>query len=52
MQSFENKIISRVYGHGRGWVFSKIDFSDLGKFATIDWVLSKLEKKIFGFVSF
>jgi len=44
MQSIENKIVSRIYGNGRGWVFSKIDFSDLGGFSTIDWVLYRLVK--------
>jgi len=45
MQSLENKIVSRIYGHGRGWVFSKTDFSDLGDHSTIDWSLHRLEKK-------
>ncbi|MCZ6803383.1 MAG: DUF6088 family protein [Proteobacteria bacterium] len=26
MQAIDNKIISRIYGRGRGWVFTKIDF--------------------------
>lgn len=29
-QSIDNKIISRIYGHGRGWVFTPVYFSDLG----------------------
>jgi len=29
-QSIDNKIISRIYGHGRGWVFTPAYFSDLG----------------------
>ena len=29
-QSIDNKIISRIYGHGRGWVFTPTYFSDLG----------------------
>jgi len=29
-QSIDNKIIYRIYGHGRGWVFTRADFSDLG----------------------
>jgi hypothetical protein len=45
MQSTENKIVARIYGNGRGWVFSKIDFSDLGGLSTIGWSLSRLEKK-------
>jgi len=45
MQSIENKVVSRIYGHGRGWVFSQIDFIDLAKRSTIDWVLYKLKKR-------
>ncbi len=45
MKSVENKVISRIYGYGRGWVFSQIDFSDLGGRSTIDWVLYKLKNK-------
>lgn len=26
MQPIENKILSRVYGRGRGWAFTKVDF--------------------------
>lgn len=29
-QSIDNKIISRICGHGRGWVFTPAHFSDLG----------------------
>lgn len=29
-QSIDNKIISRICGHGRGWVFTPAYFSDLG----------------------
>ena len=25
-QSIENKVISQIYGRGRGWAFTKIDF--------------------------
>ncbi len=45
MQTIENKLISRIYGHGRGWVFTQIDFIDLAPRGTIDWVLRKLEKE-------
>ncbi len=45
MKSIEDRVIARIYGYGRGWVFSKIDFADLGGLSTIDWVLYKLEKK-------
>ncbi len=45
MGSIENKVIARIYGHGRGWAFSQIDFVDLGGRSTIDWVLYKLKKR-------
>ena len=45
MQSIENKALSRIYGHGRGWCFSQIDFSDLGPRGSIDSALHRLERK-------
>ena len=45
MQSIENRIVARIYGNGRGWVFSQVDFADLGVRSTIDWALSKFEKE-------
>jgi len=42
MQTIESKIISRVYGRGRGWSFSANDFSADFKRSSIDWVLSNL----------
>ena len=29
-QSIDKKLLNRIYGHGRGWVFTPNDFSDLG----------------------
>ena len=48
MQPIQNKIIARIYGNGRGWAFSKIDFSGMGGDAAIRKALSRLEgqKKI------
>ena len=44
MQSTENKILSRIYGHGRGWAFFSKDFSaEFGSF-NIDKALSDLSK--------
>lgn len=43
-QSIESKVISRVYGKGRGWSFSRIDFTDLGSAEAIDKSLSRLTK--------
>jgi Family of unknown function (DUF6088) len=45
VQSLESKIISRVYGHGRGWAFSKIDFLDLAPGSTVDNALSRFLKR-------
>lgn len=45
MQSIEGKIINRIYGHGRGWAFSKIDFLDLAPGSTVDSALSRFRKR-------
>ncbi|MFC1761287.1 DUF6088 family protein [Planctomycetota bacterium] len=45
MQSTENKILSRIYGNGRGWAFSQVDFSDLSGRSTIDNALVRFEAK-------
>lgn len=42
MQTSEKKIVSRIYGHGRGWAFSQKDFADLAGRSTTDWALSRL----------
>ncbi len=44
-QSIENKVISRIYGNGRGWAFSPKDFSDLGTRSSIDVALHRLLAK-------
>ncbi len=28
--NIDNKIVSRIYGHGRGWIFTPNHFKDLG----------------------
>ena len=40
-----DKVISRIYGHGRGWVFVPADFSDIANPATIRSALSRLVEK-------
>ncbi|MFQ3243354.1 MAG: hypothetical protein ACI9JZ_003065 [Lentimonas sp.] len=45
MQSIDDKLVSRIYGNHRGWVFSKNDFLDLGSDAAIRKALSRLEAK-------
>jgi Family of unknown function (DUF6088) len=43
-QSIVNKVVSRVYGKGRGWSFSTNDFVDILERSQIDNVLSDLAK--------
>lgn len=43
-QGIENKIISRIYGHRRGWAFSKTDFVAEFGGANIHQALSNLTK--------
>jgi hypothetical protein len=45
MQSIEKKIISRIYGHGRGWCFSQKDFANIGSRSSVDTALHRLQKK-------
>jgi len=45
MKSLENKMVSRIYGMGRGWSFSRKDFSLLGSADSIDKALSRLAVK-------
>jgi hypothetical protein len=45
MLSIKNKIISRIYGHGRGWCFTPKHFLDIGSPEAIRINLHRLEKK-------
>ncbi len=45
MQAVDNKIVSRIYGTGRGWAFSQSDFADVGTRAAIDKALQRLAGK-------
>lgn len=47
-QSIENKVKNRIYGKGRGWVFTPKDFADLGSESAINTSLHRFEEK--GFV--
>ncbi len=40
VQSLDNKLISRIYGHGRGAVLTPNDFLDLGGRDAVDKALS------------
>ena len=42
-QSIEDKLVSRIYGTGRGWAFSQADFADLGSRSAIDLALYRRE---------
>ena len=44
-ETFENKMLSRIYGYGRGWVFSKKGFARLGDVSSIDRTLSRMAEK-------
>jgi hypothetical protein len=44
MHMINKKILSRIYGHGRGYAFSGKDFLDLGDRDTVDKTLSLLAK--------
>jgi hypothetical protein len=46
-QTVENAIKSRIYGHGRGWIFTPKHFVDLGSPSAIRFVLFSLRKKNF-----
>lgn len=39
IHSIDNRTLSRIYGHGNGWVFTPGDFADLGSREAIDLAL-------------
>lgn len=41
----DKQMVSLIYGKGRGWSFSKKDFSHLGELANIDRTLSRMAEK-------
>ncbi len=41
-QTVTDKAVARIYGKGRGWTFSQIDFIDLGSRSAIDSILQRL----------
>jgi len=44
-KSLDKQLVSLIYGKGRGWSFSKKDFSHLGELASIDRTLSRMAEK-------
>ena len=45
MQDTANKIVSRIYGHGKGWCFTPKDFADLGSPESVRIKLFRLAKQ-------
>ncbi|MCA9783517.1 MAG: hypothetical protein H6678_03115 [Candidatus Delongbacteria bacterium] len=45
LQPVENKVMSRVKSHGRGWVFTPRHFQNLGSSAAIESALRRLKAK-------
>lgn len=45
MHPIAKKVISRIYGNGRGWCFTLNDFADLGSPESVRISLFRLEKK-------
>ena len=43
-QSIDNRIVSRIYGRHRGWVFTPMHFLDLGSRMAVDQTLGRLTK--------
>ncbi len=43
MYSIDKQILSRIYGHGKGWIFTPIQFNDLAGRSTIGTVLQRLK---------
>ena len=43
-QSINNKVLSRIYCKKRGWVFTPVNFLDLGSRAAIDQILGRLAR--------
>ncbi|MCF7907474.1 MAG: DUF6088 family protein [Candidatus Omnitrophica bacterium] len=43
-QSIENKVVSRIYGKNRGWVFTPNHFLDLGSRTAVAQALGRLAK--------
>jgi hypothetical protein len=41
LQSIDSQVLSRIYGHGRGWVFTPASFLDLGTRVAIGSALAR-----------
>ena len=45
MQDIENKVVARVYGHGRGWAFTPKQLAGLGDLRSVGMALTRLSRK-------
>ena len=45
MQQTSNKVVSIIYGHGRGWAFTPKDFADCGGPMAVEKALARLREK-------
>ncbi len=45
MQHTDDIVVSRIYGHGRGWVFTPNQFFDLGSHSAVRKALERLTKQ-------
>ncbi len=45
MQSIEDKLLSRIYGKGRGWTFTPGHFLDLGSTASVNKALQSIHRR-------
>src|SRR5260370_38663473 len=45
LQSVDSKLQSRIYGHGKGSVFTANDFLDIGGRSAVDKALSRLSAR-------
>jgi len=43
-QSIDNRVLSRIYGHGRGWVFTPAHFTDLGSRTAVATALKRYKQ--------
>jgi hypothetical protein len=44
-KTIEHKVVSRIYGNGRGWAFSETDFSGIGTRTAVDVALHRLLRR-------
>lgn len=44
-QSIVNSVKSRIFGHGKGWVFTAYNFADLGSDSGVRTALSRLQEE-------